>query len=345
MNLDIISWKDFVVNDLFEIINGKGITSEEIENNPGDLEAVQSGEGNTGVMGLIDRSYCRDMDYSWCEESCLTVARSGTSGFVSFHKNGCVVGDSAKILLLKDRNARSSYVYLFIQTLLKANRFKYTYGRKVTEALYGKTIIKLPSTADGAPDWQWMEGYISSLHSSSLTTCNVPGSIPIRMAAWKEFTVNDILMIINGKGITNEEIEDNPGDFEAVQSGEGNNGVMGLIDRGYCREMGYSFCMEPCLSVARSGTSGFVSLHKNGCVVGDSAKILLLKDKNARSVYVYLFIQTLLAANRFKYTYGRKVTESLYGRTVIKLPVTEDGNPDWQWMENYIRLLPYGDKL
>ena len=32
------NWVNFTVADLFEIINGKGITTEEIENNPGNFE-------------------------------------------------------------------------------------------------------------------------------------------------------------------------------------------------------------------------------------------------------------------------------------------------------------------
>ena len=64
-------------------------------------------------MGCISKSYCRNKGYSYCEEACLTVARSGTSGYVSFHENGCVVGDSAKILLLREQKAKSTKVYLF----------------------------------------------------------------------------------------------------------------------------------------------------------------------------------------------------------------------------------------
>ena len=30
---------------------------------------------------------------------------------------------------------------------------------------------------------------------------------------------------------------------------------------------------------------------------------------------------------------------------MIKLPITTDGDPDWQFMENYIKALPYGDRL
>ena len=31
--------------------------------------------------------------------------------------------------------------------------------------------------------------------------------------------------------------------------------------------------------------------------------------------------------------------------TIIHLPVDADGNPDWQFMENYIKTLPYGDRI
>lgn len=166
MKIDTSGWQSFRVSDLFRIINGKGITTEEIESNPGTLEAVQSGEGNNGVIGLISESYCRSRGYSIYGGPCLTVARSGSAGYVSFHRFGCVAGDSAKILVLHDRGAQKPQVYLFLQTLLSANRFKYTYGRKVTAALYGRTILKLPTKANGSPDWQWIESYIDSLHVS-----------------------------------------------------------------------------------------------------------------------------------------------------------------------------------
>lgn len=99
----------------------------------------------------------------------------------------------------------------------------------------------------------------------------------------------------------------------------------------------------------------------NGCVVGDSAKILLLSDDVA-STEVYLFFQTVLQVNRAKYTYGRKVTKNKYLNDWIELPIqynpdetpfidathkySDEGFvPDWQFMEDYIKSLPYGDRL
>ena len=183
----------------------------------------------------------------------------------------------------------------------------------------------------------------------------------IEIEKWKEFSVSSLLTIIDGSGITKEEIEDNEGELNAVQSGEGNNGVLGKIDKDYCISQNYAVSEKPCLTVARSGSAGFVSYQPEGCVVGDSAKILLLPDDIADEK-VYLFIQTILTSIRFKYAYGRKVTREKYLNEVIKLPIVYQTNgkpyidkthrfsskgfvPDWEYMKNYISSLPYGDRM
>jgi len=70
-----------------------------------------------------------------------------------------------------------------------------------------------------------------------------------------------------------------------------------------------------------------------------------LKDKSNVSIYVYIYLRTVLMANKYKYAYGRKVTEKKYYKDTIVLPVIKHGVPDWKYMENYIRQLPYGNKL
>ena len=75
-----------------------------------------------------------------------------------------------------------------------------------------------------------------------------------------------------------------------------------------------------------------MSYQSEGCVVGDSAKILLLNE-NVACENVYLFLQTILNTSRFKYAYGRKVTEQKYLNDIIKLPVTAEGNPDYKFMK------------
>ncbi|RGH91611.1 SAM-dependent methyltransferase [Ruminococcus sp. AM27-11LB] len=160
-----------------------------------------------------------------------------------------------------------------------------------------------------------------------------------------EFKVEDIFIIKNGKGITKEEISDFPGQIEAIQSGADNNAVLGKLEEEYCIQSGYNIIKEPCLSVARSGTSGYVAYHEIPCVIGDSAKALLLKDSSKASVHVYIYLRTILMANKYKYAYGRKVTEKKYYKDTLVLPIVKPGVPDWKYMNDYIKQLPYGDRL
>ena len=152
---------------------------------------------------------------------------------------------------------------------------------------------------------------------------------------YKPFNVGDIFFITNGKGITRQEIKDHPGELAAIQSAATNNGIMGFIDEDYCRERNYSFTLEPCLTVARTGSSGYVTFQEHGCCVGDSAKLLLLKGKK-KTKNIYLYLRTILMANKYRYTFARKVTEENYLNDIIELPINEDDEIDYEYMENYI---------
>ena len=61
--------------------------------------------------------------------------------------------------------------------------------------------------------------------------------------------------------------------------------------------------------------------------------------------YIALFLCTLIEKERFKYSYGRKFGLNKIKNSKIKLPVTKDNKPDWEFMENYINQLPYADHL
>ena len=236
MNLNFPNWMPFKLSDIFYLYNGAGITKEEIECNPGDFVAVQSGEENNGCIGKIDRTYCKDMGYTYVEEPCLTVARTGSAGFVAYQPFGCVVGDSAKILILKDETAKSPFVYLFLKTILMANRYKYTYGRKVTEEKYLSEVVMLPAVSSNCPDWSFMEQYIKSLNHKPLSTANSGGgyeSHTLGVETWKTFKVNELFEVKYGINMElNTCIEADSDDTDAVNfvaRTESNNGVSARV--------------------------------------------------------------------------------------------------------------------
>ena len=301
MNLDFSTWKSFAVSKILTIMNGKGITKEEIAENEGSFEVVQSGENNNGVIGKIDLVYCKSMGYTYTEKPCLTVARSGSAGFVSFQINGCVVGDSAKILLLDDCLATTEH-YVFLQSILMANKFKYTYGRKVTEEKYMNDLIDLPiqHNADGTPfidvnkkysddgyvpDWKFMENYIKSLHHKPLTTTNKSENVPqLDVEKWKEFYIGKLFNINRGKTLSSENKEEFIGDdYSCINGGSVNNGELCKMSE-ELQEMGFVLQEVPSLSLSRVGNAGLTFLQTEPYYIADNAFSLVLKKQKNKFV-------------------------------------------------------------
>lgn len=359
MNLDVKKWKEFRFGNLISnIYKAPCINKDDLSvaDTPGSAirYITRTGEDN-GCEMIADSTCISPSDIE--EGNAITIGDTTATCF--YQPERFIAGDH--IVVVRADNWLNPHTAMFILSVLNNERYKYSYGRPFVKEHIEDTFLPLPTDKNGNPDWAFIEAYIKSLKYRPLTTKNRNEAHALGIANWEEFRVAKILTILNGKGITKEEIDDNPGSFTVVQSGEENNGVLGMIDKDYCVSMNYAISNKPCLTVARSGSAGFVSFQVDGCVVGDSAKILLLSDDIATTP-IYLFVQTVLSANRFKYAYGRKVTKDKYMNDVIVLPVcrNSDGSPvidkakrfsvkgyvpDWQFMDKYIRSLPYGDRL
>lgn len=359
MNLNISNWKPFCAADIFELYNGNGITKEEIEENPGNFAAIQSGSENNGCIGYINKEYCKAMNYTYVEEPCLTVARTGSAGFVAYQPDGCVVGDSAKILLLKNKENRKPEIYLFLRTVLMANQYKYTYGRKVTEDKYLADTLLLPITESTTPDWSFMEKYIQSLHHKPLSTSVTDHiSIDLNTKSWKEFFLHRIFNCGMGSGIDAVITTSNEPKYNYVSRDSNGNGVVGFVDE---------------IEGEKPFPAGAMSLALGGSFLGScfvqkkpfytAQNVGVLQEKVPLTVHTKIFIATLIRNEcKIKYqAFGRELNAHFRKDFTIKLPVKHDANgivydetrefsddgyiPDWEWMDSYMRSLPYSDRI
>ena len=78
--------------------------------------------------------------------------------------------------------------------------------------------------------------------------------------------------------------------------------------------------------------------------VSDNANVFYLKDKQLNP-YIALFLVTLLRSEQFRFSYGMTGKKERLEGFRIKLPIDKDKNPDWQFMEDYIKSLPYSSSL
>lgn len=61
--------------------------------------------------------------------------------------------------------------------------------------------------------------------------------------------------------------------------------------------------------------------------------------------YINIFLITILSLFKDKFEFGRQVRLKRLEKLHIKLPVDEVGNPNWIFMENYIKSLPYSSSI
>lgn len=364
-------YKPFNVGDIFFITNGKGITRQEIKDHPGELAAIQSAATNNGIMGFIDEDYCRERNYSFTLEPCLTVARIGSSGYVTFQEHGCCVGDSAKLLLLKGKK-KTKNIYLYLRTILMANKYRYTFARKVTEENYLNDIIELPINEDDEIDYEYMENYIMQINGD---VASIPDyflqegyekacwyldtidqddfekeyagkicddEIVLDTDKWIEFHLYDIFEIHVGNKFDRSKMSMGAPTVNFVGRSSENNGVTAFVDE----IEGTEPYKEGNLTVALGGE------YLGSCFIQDypfytSQNVNVLIPKEDIDIFTKMFIAHLVryeSANNYK-AFARELNAHIKTDFVIKLPATVFGKPDYEFMSKYIKSLSFSKKL
>ena len=145
---------------------------------------------------------------------------------------------------------------------------------------------------------------------------------------WKPFDVGIVFNDIQrGKRLKSENHK--PGQKVYVSSSSENNAVDAFIGN----EIGIRE-FEDCLALANSGSVGFVSYHPYRFVASDHVTKL---KRQGLSKYSYLFLAVAVARLSEKYSFNREINDKRLKREKIMLPVTSNGEPDYAFMEAYMK--------
>ncbi len=157
MLLEDVDWQQFKIVDLFEIVLSTGdIKLNQMEY--GDVRLISSGKENNGLVGFIDSN--GDGEAKMFDANCLTVDMFGNA----FYQPKAFYSVShGRVNILLPKFPLSSNIGIFIATLIMKEQYKYNYGRAVYSNIVADMPIKLPVNADGSPNWEWIEQYMTSL--------------------------------------------------------------------------------------------------------------------------------------------------------------------------------------
>lgn len=331
MNLNISSWGNFKISELFPVLqNGKA--NQGMLSDGYDCFYVGAKKDDNGVMlhcaydsALIQKGNCIIF-------ICNGQGSVGYANYmdVDFIGSTDIVAGYNKML--------NQYNGLFIATVLCQERPKYSFGRKWKTHLKD-TVIKLPQTIEGFPDWDFMEQYIKSLNHKPLTTQNRSSQHPLNINCWQEFKVGDYFDVYLSSGDLKIDACE-PGKIPLVSSGATNNGIVGYIDE---KGDGKAQIFKANSITVDMFCNAFY--QNNDYYAVSHGRVNILYPKFKCNPLIGCFICSVINNERFKYSYGRAVYSDEISRMVINLPTTSGNVPDFNFMENYIKSLPYGDRI
>jgi hypothetical protein len=76
-----------------------------------------------------------------------------------------------------------------------------------------------------------------------------------------------------------------------------------------------------------------------------SDDINVLYPKFELNKYIAMFLISVIRQDKYRFNYGRKWHKERMEESYMKLPVAADGNPDFAFMERYIKSLSYSASI
>ncbi len=223
---------------------------------------------------------------------------------------------------------------LFYTVAIHANRFRYsTCGREANRTFKSMLVPSL----DDIPAW------VNDLDASLYDGADKPAleSLPpvFNANTWHKFQLQDLFNIERGRGPRRKDL-DGSGSIPFVSSSDSNNGLTGYTT------------MPPIhkgntIGVNRNGSVGEAFYQPEPFCSTEDVHIFNPKPfwQARMNAEIGLFMATLIRQEKYRFNYGRKWGIERMKISTIPLPVKADSSPDFDFMENYIKTLPYSSQI
>lgn len=315
------------INDLFNLDYGHSLELNRLEQSV-DSDAVNfvgRAARNNGVTARV-----KPIDgLSPSPAGAITVALNGQGGagvaflqpfpfYCGFH-----------VMVLTPKKPMTEQEKLWWVACITANRFRFGFGRQANRTLKD---LNLPEPEE-IPEWVAIVDP-DCYKGAELAASN--NFIKLRdVSEWKTFSLNELFDIRKGQRLTKANMI--PGVVPYIGASDTGNGVTARIGQVPIHKGGT-------ISVSYNGSVAEAFYQPEPYWATDDVNVLYPRGFKL-TPETALFICTLIRLEKYRFNYGRKWHLERMREAVIKLPVTDAGFPDWEYMEEYIKTLPYSSQI
>ena len=340
--MDTTKWEWFDLASIFSKERGVRLTQPNREK--GNTPLITAGSENEGVADYVSNYEMKRF------KNVITIDMFGFSCYRGFE---FCCDDNILVLSSPYINI---YTGIFVATIINKDDYKCAYGRQYRQKTFEVHKIKLPATkvaeSKYEPDWVWMEKYVKENlipklpKKAKLVWMDKFDANPIsshkfqlHTEKWKPFRYDDIFLIKKGKRLTKADMV--PGSIPYIGAIDSNNGISAYISNDEYLHSANT------ITVSYNGSIAEAFYQTTEFWATDDVNVLYPKFELNK--YIAHFLTTLIHKEKYRFNYGRKWDKELMESSVIKLPAVKTANgkyePDWQFMEDYIKSLPYSSCL
>lgn len=336
--IDTSGWKEFCVGDLF---------SNFVK--PAVLHTRQVVETDEGVPYVVRTKFdngikCRVQPVDGVEPSPAGVITWGAENATFFYQAEPFL--SGRDIYYVDTREYSPLTCMFLASCLQTITHKYPYNFGLFPDLLKEERIKLPADADGNPDWTYMDEYMSEVMGESEASLENLSHADgdkhaVDVSEWHEFVIGDLFEKLQldikkpnfNKALDVSEERNEEFNLPLVNAKHGNNGIMY-----YGRESDFD-AAEMTIDIVQNGAIATGDVYAQPQKTGVLWDAYLVKPKeNIESAFTLMFLSTVIEKSiKDKFSYDDKCVWDKAKTLPVFLPATQDGNPDWAYMDEYMR--------
>lgn len=255
----------------------------------------------------------------------ITVALGGSVLTSSVQQSPFYTSQNIMVLEPKEDLYFREKVYYCM--CIEENKYRYSaMGREANKSLKD---LQIPSSPPS-----WLENVRLDEKEIDKTPLKKK-NIDLYSNEWGSFLYKDLFDISRGKG---PRIRDTPpGETPMVTATTQDNGINSFLDHPPTHPGGV-------ISVARNG-NGVGAAFYQPVPFCSNEDVHVFEPKFDMDVYIAFFFITLIRKEAYRYHYGRKWGVRRMENTEIQIPITEDEEPDYDFIREYVMSLKFSRNL
>lgn len=303
------------------------------------INFISSQGKNGGIVGRVKEQ----VGIKVYPPGIITVPLKGTVLQAYLQLSPCYVAH--QIAVLEPIDPMTDGEKLFYCMCIKHNRFRYNYGRQADLSLH---TLLLPAREEIPA---WVNNDFSIDLEKYAHPFTIDNTLELKVNDWRRFTVEELFdSIESGKSVSACELPEGD-EIWYIGAMKRDNGAIKKV-----KKIPELVTKGNCIILIQNGqgSAGYANYIEADFI---GTKDVSVGYSTHLNKYNGLFLACVFGIEKYRYSFGRKWNGNRLRMSSIRLPAKknadgvvitdDDGNyiPDWNFMEKYVKSLPYSSNI